>query len=246
MKIGCIAEIPLDPSRLLLTAMSFSIALATFFIIKKFNLSAKSRVGLIYSHLIFLFFPFILFTTNAACGAFCVQNCYNNIYNLIAYSMPTTIATSSIAGFFVIPAMFVFSSKKEMTNKNLVSFVKKYSRLMNIKTPKVYLIDKAKPIAFSFKNFSSAIFLSVGLLDILNKKEIEAIILHELHHIKSKSSLLKVSNLIFRISPLSLIAKFNSDTNEEEGKADRFAVLMQKTNKYITSAKRKLNKFESF
>lgn len=235
----------MDPSRLFLTMLSFSIALVTFFVLKKFNLSTKFKVGLVYSHLLTLFFPFILFTTNAACGALCVQSCYNNVYNLVAYSMPTTILVSSIAGFFVIPGLFLISSKTEVTNKNMMEFVKKYSRIMKIKSPKIYLIDKAKPFAFSFSTFKSAIFLSVGILDILNKKEIEAIILHELAHIKNRSSVLKVSNLIFRISPLSMIAKFNENTSVEELKADEFAAKIQKTVRYINSAKRKLNNFES-
>ena len=244
MQLDCIAEIPLDPARLFLTAFSFSIALGTFFVLKKFNLSAKFRVGLVYSHLLTLFFPFILFTTNVACSALCVQSCYSNIYNLVAYSMPTTILVSSIAGFFVIPALFLVSNKTEVTNKSMMKFVKKYSRIMRIKSPKIYLIDKANPFAFSFRTFRSAIFLSVGILDILNKKEIEAIILHELAHIKNRSSVLKVSNLIFRISPLSMVAKFNENTSEEELKADEFAIKMQKTVRFINSAKRKLNDFE--
>lgn len=245
MRIGCLAEIPLDPPRLFLTAASFSIALLTFFILKKFNLSTKFRVGLIYSHLVTLLFPFILFTTSAACSAMCVQSCYSSIYNLVAYSLPTTIVLSSITGFFVIPALFIFSSKKEITNQSLLKFVRKYSKLMKINTPKVYLIDKAKPIAFSFSSFKSAIFLSVGLIDILNKKEIEAIILHELAHVKNRSSLLKVSNFIFRISPLSIISKFSSDNNGEERLADIFAARIQKTFRHVNSAKRKLDNFES-
>lgn len=246
MRIGCLAEIPLDPPRLFLTALSFSIALATFFILKKFNLSTKFRLGLIYSHLITLIFPFILFTTNTACSAMCISTCYGNIYNLVAYSLLTTVLISSITGFFVIPALFVFSSKKEITNKSLLNFVKKYSKLMKISSPKIYLVDKAKPIAFSFKSFSSAIFMSVGLLDVLNKKEIEAIILHELAHIKNKSSILKVSNFIFRISPFSMIAKFGTENSEEEKNADELAAKIQKTIRYINSAKRKLDNFESF
>jgi len=246
MRIGCLAEIPLDPPRLLLTLFSFSVALAIFFILKRFNLSTKTKVALIYSHLIALFFPFILFTTNAACGAMCVQSCYSNIYNIIAYSLPTTVAVSSVAGFFIIPAMFVFSSKKEISNKKLLNFVAKYSKMLRIKPPKIYLLDKAKPVAFSFKSFKSAIFLSVGLLDLLSKKEIESIILHELAHVKNRSSVLKVSNLVFRFSPLSAIASFSGDTTSEERKADHFAIEIQKTSRYINSSKRKLDKFELF
>jgi len=88
--------------------------------------------------------------------------------------------------------------------------------------------------------------MSVGLLDVLNKKEVEAIILHELAHIKNRSSILKVSNLIFKFSPLSIIAKFNGDTNSEEKRTDEFAIKMQKTRRYIDSSKRKLDRFELF
>lgn len=246
MRVGCLAEVPLDPSRLLLTTISFSIALATFFILKRFNLSTKARVGLIYSHLIALFFPFILFTTNTACGAMCIESCYTNIYNLVAYSMPTTILMSSLTGFFVIPALFVFSSKKEVKNNYLIKIAKKYSKMMRIKAPKIYLVDRAKPMAFSFRSFKSAIFLSVGLLDVLNKKEIEAIILHELAHIKNRSSMMKVTNLIFKLSPLSVITRFNKENNEEERLADEFAARIQQTFRHVTSAKRKLDNFESF
>lgn len=246
MQFGCFAEIPLDPTRLLLTVFSFSAALTSFFILKRFNLSTKSRVALIYFHLTTLFFPFILFTTNAACSAMCVTSCYSNTYNLVAYSLPTTILISSLTGFFIIPALFIFSSKKEITNTSLMKFVKKYSRKIKIQTPKVYLIDKAKPIAFSFRSLKSAIFLSVGVLDILNKKEIEAIILHELAHIRNRSSMLKVTTLILKLSPLSLVAKFNNENNEEEKLADYFAANIQKTIRYINSAKRKLGNFESF
>jgi len=246
MRIGCLAEIPLDPTRLLLTAISFSIALATFFILKRFNFSTKARVGLIYSHLIALFFPFILFTTNAACGAMCIGSCYSNIYNLVAYSMPTTILISSLTGFFAIPALFVFSSKKEITSNSILKIIKKYSKTMKIRTPKLYLVDRAKPLAFSFRSFRSAVFLSVGLLDILNQKEIEAIILHELSHIKNRSSILKVTNLLFRVSPLSIITRFNRDNSEEEKLADAFAAKIQKSFRYVNSAKRKLDNFESF
>jgi dolichol-phosphate mannosyltransferase len=37
-------------------------------VIKKFSLSTKAKVGLIYGHLIFAFFPFVVLTTDAACG----------------------------------------------------------------------------------------------------------------------------------------------------------------------------------
>ena len=96
-------------------------------------------------------------------------------------------------------------------------------------------------MAFSFRNFRSAVFLSVGLFDILKWKEVQAVILHELAHIKQKSSSLKLSTFMLRVfSPLSVLLKFQHKNTEEEEKADLLAIRMQKTDKHIRSARRKL------
>ena len=103
-------------------------------------------------------------------------------------------------------------------------------------------MDKAKPIACSFKSFRSAIFVSVGMLDILSKKEIQAVLLHELAHIKQRSSVLKFSSFLMNVlSPLSLLARFHHDTSKEEREADKFAIRVQRTSKYINSAKKKIS-----
>ena len=116
---------------------------------------------------------------------------------------------------------------------------------MKIKMPKIYIFDNANPIAFSFKSLKSMIFISAGLMDLLNKKEIEAVILHELWHIKRKASILTMSVSLLRFfSPLSLLARFHHDSDKEESHADRFAITTQKTDKHLKSAKTKMDKFE--
>ena len=158
--------------------------------------------------------------------------------------MPSAIAIGTLAGFVVIPSFYMFSSRRQSKNKELVSFVRKYSRLMKIRMPNIYIIDKAKPVAFSFKSFKSAIFISVGMLDILNKKEIQAVLLHELAHIKQKSSIMKFSSSLLRLSPLSVLARFHHDTGKEEHEADMFAIRTQGTPKYIRSAKSKIRNYK--
>ena len=245
MSFACFIGIPIDHTRILLTLLSFSAALVTFAIMNRYKLSTKLKVSFIYAHLITLFFPFVLFTTNIACGMTC-SSCYTNVYSLVAYSLPTTLIASTLAGFVLIPSMFVFTNqKREIKSGELMGFVRNYSRKLNIQIPKIYVVNKAEPVAFSFRSFKSAIFLSIGLLDLLDRKEIEAVILHELAHIQQKSSIIKFSNKILNVfSPLSIVARFSRDSNEEERLADRFVVEMQKTVRYIGSAKKKLREFD--
>lgn len=240
--IGCFAGFSIDVDKVLLTAISISLAILFLYLIKRFNLPTKTKIGLIYGHLTALFFPFVLFTTNFACGAMCMS-CYSDTAAMAGYALPSALMLGTIAGFVVIPAFYTVS-RKRIKNKEILSFVKKYASSLKIKTPKIYIIDRAKPIAFSFKSFRSAIFISVGMLDILNKKEIHAVLLHELAHIKQKSSVLKFSSSLLKLSPLSLLARFHHDTGKEEAEADRYAIKIQKTSKHINSAKKKINNYK--
>ena len=242
--IGCFAGFVVDVDKMVLTAVSLSLAIVFLFAIKKVNLSTKAKIGLIYGHLTLLFFPFVLFTTNFACGAMCMS-CYTDTAAMIGYSLPTALIFATLSGLVVIPTFYTFSTKRQVKNKEIISFVKKYSSKLKIKAPKIYLVDKAKPVAFSFKSFRSAIFISVGVFDIMNKKEIHAVILHELAHIKQKSSVLKFSSSILNIfSPLSLLARFHHDTGKEEEEADRLAMKIQGTSRHINSAKRKIKNYK--
>ncbi len=245
MILGCFAGFIIDADKLLLMASSFSFAIIAVLILRKFKFSTKAKVGLIYSHLIFLFFPFVVLTTTAVCSVGCMP-CANNLANLVALALPTTLLFSTIAGFFVIPGFYMFFNKKaEIKNTHILRFVKMRSTNMKIKTPKVYIIDNINPVAFSFRSFKPMVFVSAGLTELLNKKEIEAVLLHELGHLKRKASVLTMSVSILRFfSPLSLLARFHHDSDIEETYADKFAIRIQKTDKYIRSAKQKIDEFE--
>ena len=239
--IGCFAGFVVD-EKTLLAALSLSLAIFFLVAIKKFNLPTKTKVGLIYGHLILLSFPFVLLTTNFACGAMCMS-CYSDGLAMAGYALPSSVALGTLIGLVVIPSFYMFSSKRQTKDRKIISFVKKISRRMKIKAPNIYIIDKAKPLAFSFKSFRSAIFISVGMLDILSKKEAQAVLLHEMAHIKQKSSVMKFSSSLLKLSPLSILARFHHDMGKDEEEADKFAIQVQGTSKYVRSAKRKISKF---
>jgi Zn-dependent protease with chaperone function len=243
--IGCLADFVIDPGTFSLILISLSLAVISLYVLKKHSFSIKSRTLLIYGHLTFLFFPFILYGTHVGCGVLCMP-CYENVLHLVSYVLPTTLIASTLAGFVALPTLYTVSSKKMMIkNKPISDFVKKNSKKINIKIPRIYAIDNVKPMAFSFRSYISAIFLSVGLMEILNKKETEAVLLHELAHIKQKSSILKLSDHILRFfSPLSLLSGFHHDSSKDEKEADDFVIRVQGTDKYLFAAKGKINEYE--
>lgn len=247
MNLGCFTGIIIEPAKPTLSIISFFIVLVTLFILKKTKMSTTLKISIIYAHLTALIFPFVLYSTHLGCGATCMS-CYTNTLTLVSIALPTTIFLSTLAGLFIIPSLYMFSNRKLIIkNKNILNFVEKKSKKMGIKSPKIYAIDSSRPIAFSFRSFISAIFMSIGIFDILNKKEIESVVLHELYHIKQNSSIIKFSNIIIRLfSPLALLANFNHDINKEEINADRFVIKEQKTSKYLKSAKKKINKYNKF
>ena len=247
---ACFAGITIDSSKIMLSVFSISLAILIIFLLKKFNFSNKSKIGLMYSHLVFLFYPLVLLTTQTTCGLLCISTCYNSpnsMANLMLLSLPTTLLISTIVGSFAIPLYYIKTNKQRQIESGWIfNFVRKHSKTLNIKQPKIFAIDKANPLAFSFRYFKSAVFLSVGLFDILSKKELEAVILHELAHVREKTSALKLSLSFFRIfSPASLIVKFHHERVNEERKADKVASSMQKTNKYVKSARSKIQKYDS-
>jgi len=150
---------------------------------------------------------------------------------------------AAVLGLVIAPFLFIrkhLRNATEMKNNYLTKFLNKHSD----KILGIYLLDMAKPIAFSTCNFKHRIFISVGILDLLTRKETEAVLLHELAHINNKSSLLKSSTFVLRLfSPLSSFSTFHNELSREEIKADKFAIKSQGTNRHLKTAKRKIDGF---
>lgn len=224
-----------DPVKMSVASASIIAAIAVFAFLRKDSIQMKWKALAVYAHLSLLIFPIIFFALTMHCGA----DCNTPLTNMVLYSLPLTVLFAGFAGFVVIPVLFLRTGS-EIKGGFAVSFVKNQSEKMGIKAPKVYLAKTGKAAAFSFKSVFSAIFVSERLLSMLNRKELEAVLLHELAHISSKSSVFKVSAFLMNFSPLSLFNSFGGDLTLEEKKADTFVVKAQKTNKHLLSAKRKM------
>lgn len=228
-----------DPIKMSIVSSSIIAAIAVFLLLRKNTMHIKWKVLGIYAHLSFLIFPIIFFALTMHCSA----DCNTPLVNMVLYSLPLTVLFAGFSGFVAIPALFLRTGSG-MKSGYISSFVKNQSKKMNINAPKIYFARTGKSVAFSFRSVFSAIFVSKKLLSILNKKEMEAVLLHELAHISSKSSVFKVSAFLMNFSPLSLFNSFGNDLSLEEKKADAFVIKTQKTDRHLMSAKRKMEKSE--
>lgn len=233
---------PLVEIRAFLMILSFSFAAFSFLLLRRQVFTTRSRLFLIYTHLASLAFPPILFATHFGCIAMCLS-CATSLTSLLALALPFTIGATALTGFVVIPTFFTYANRTRRMGGWMFSFVSRQTRRLGIGNPKIYLLDRAEPVAFSFRTVRSAIFLSVGLTELLNKKELQAVLLHELAHIAHKASVTKISELLLRFSPFSLLRSFSRSDDAEERRADAFAANAQGSSRWLNSAKRKIGEY---
>ncbi|MBI4176602.1 MAG: M48 family metalloprotease [Candidatus Aenigmarchaeota archaeon] len=240
---ACFVEVVIDNSKFILAGVSVALAVAAFTFLKMRRLSSKAKIGLIYAHLFGLFFPISLFTTNAACGFLCLP-CFESPLGLAVLAVPSALLFSTVAGFVVIPLYFLYSGRSvEVKGTAITSFISRHSKTLGIRPPRVYAVKNPRPFAFSFRSFRSAIVISIGMMDILRRKELEAVILHELAHVKSRASVLKLSASLMRFSPFWILKSFHRELDIEEAAADKYVQIVQGTYKYLKGAKIKVNEY---
>ncbi len=221
-----------DPGKMLIIVVSMLLGIAAILAWKKY-----SKPWMLYAHLMLVLSPLFYFALSINCSFSLVKGllswCTALFAKFVIYIVPPLMALSFIGGYLLIPRLYKLIAKP----LSLKSF-KELCVLTGIKA-ELYLVDKAKPVAFAL---GKKIFISVGMFELLSKKELEAVLLHELHHVKARSSWNKFSAGFVRM--FSPIAWFSvSSVEREEKAADLFSVKMQKNGAYLRSAKRKVGVF---
>ncbi|MBI2670912.1 M48 family metalloprotease [Candidatus Woesearchaeota archaeon] len=232
-----------SPINLTIVILSIAIALISIILLNTKKFALKTKQYFIYSHIFFLVFPFIFYLFFNGCHSL-FPGC-NKLRAIILMLILSSIITFVI-GIVTTPLLFLKKIKKKAAlnkNKYLESFVSKISDSLKIKKPDIYIIKDDEPYAFSY--IKSSIFISSRLLNLLSKKELEAVILHEVYHTKNSSSWFKFSTLFLKVSPLAAFTSIIDDINREEVNADKFTIFTQKTNRHINKAKLKIRKYNS-
>ncbi|MEM4254754.1 MAG: M56 family metallopeptidase [Candidatus Norongarragalinales archaeon] len=229
-----------NPVNVTLSITSLALALLLFLKLNDKTLSHKQRISLVYLHLAFLFAPLVFLALSISCQVASIT-CAVTITQFLLYSLPLIIIGTVIAGFIMLPRYYKQTSLK--APQGLRRFVENEARRLKLsKTPELRSLDSGKPSAFTLGFFNPSIFVSVGMQETLNKKEIEAVLLHELAHVKNASSWFKFSSALLKaFSPFAAVRSFGFSVDTEELKADSYAASRQDTCRHLDSAKRKVS-----
>lgn len=222
--------------------LSLILSLAFYFMFYRSE-QIRLKIHFLILHVFFIFFPFVYTALMWKCVMPTIMCTPKMMIFLIAIGAVFSILLS----YFILPYVYDWSINKNMIKKGYYKdFVSRTSKSIKVKEPKIYLINDIKPYAYSITNLNPSIFVSVGLFELLTKKETEAVLLHELYHHKSRTYFWKFSiNMLRMFTPLATFISDAEPTEKEERMADMFAEEMQKTNKYLSSAKKKIVEFSS-
>lgn len=157
-------------------------------------------IGLL-SYLVFVMFRFVpsfkhaVFHTVYLCQTF-LQNIPSGIVFLFGIAVLYAILQLMISQYrgYTLKKTFRYQKHKPLILNRL-------ENLYELKN-KIILLNDKKPLAFCMGIFTPKIYLSSGLLKIMNNKELEAVILHEKYHMENKDNLFLVGlhflkNLLF-------------------------------------------------
>jgi len=227
------------PAYVLLTLLSLTLAIISFVQARQNKFSIGTRLFLLYAHLAFIITPFALLSYSVGCSV----PAYDCSAKSLIYSIPILlggiIAVASVFGFVAGPRLYARALGAQIWN-GTPSLRGTLSRHGSPRI-KLHTLNTAKPLAFSYGN---RIFLSIGMIELLTAKELEAVVLHELGHVSHRSSWLKAGRLVAKFaSPLAHFSNWNETLSAEERYADAYAVSVQKTARYIENAREKVEAF---
>ncbi len=226
----CLAAFEQNPLGVATMAVFGSIALLSLYKMAAKH-SMRSRIRWSYPLVFSLLFIVTYFSFSMVCHA-STSLCSDHA---ILYSIPSAIIGALLFGYIILPRIYLAWSKGRLSEV--------LSKYLPESVP-VYVADSGKPYAFSYGGFKRWIVVSQGMIDVLSKKELHAVLLHEYGHLTVNSSLYKASRVIYsKIPVLHAFLDGRKLDDEEEIRADAFAARAQGTAKYLDSAKRKLENY---
>lgn len=226
-----------NPLHLSVLIFSWALALITFLYWRE-----HPQARYLYAHLFFLLVPLLDFAVGVPCQTPFLQGlqtfCSVVITRTVILLIPVALVLAVVLGYCVAPAMY----KRMYGAKPLKGArYRELARAAGIPDARFWVLDTAKPVAFSF---GRDVLMSVGMFELLAKKEQDAVMFHELGHVRQQSSVSKFSLWLARLfSPLAHFASVGAHVGAEEHAADRFAAQLQGTMKHVRAAKQKLRAF---
>ena len=163
---------------------------------------------------------------------FVLSQAYGNptiLYGAIIFSLGMNIFSYWFSDKVVL-SMYQAQPVTRESNTSLWNVVENLSITAGLPMPKVYIIPDASPNAFATgrNKEHAAVAVTAGLLQLLNKTELEGVIAHELSHIGNRDILLStvVIILVGFISLLSNIFLRTQFLRNRDRKNDAGAIFM--------------------
>ncbi|MBI5035821.1 M48 family metalloprotease [Candidatus Micrarchaeota archaeon] len=228
-----------DGTKMTLVGASLFVALALVLASRNNAFSARAKTAFLYGHLAFLLFPIVFFAASLTCKE--LGMCEVSLTRSLLFTIPIAAILALAGGLFVVPLLH--RARGLPADARTLKMVRSCAREMGMAAPDVLVVDSGKPEAYSVRGLKPTIFVSVGMLEVLSKKELEAVVIHELCHLKEDSHALKnVAVFLGSFYPRAMAALMSPSAmiSAEENKADGQAVISQKTAAHIRAAKSKI------
>lgn len=142
------------------------------------------------------------------------------------YISLTVAGLQYLIGPFIIELFFNIKFERyiKYTDPELHEFIERTCSKLRMPMPKVGFIDDGNPNAFTYGHIpkNARIVLTTGLMDVLTKEELEAVVAHELGHIKNYDFILMT---IVSVIPM-LLYQIYAFTNRNKGNPAYLVGLM--------------------
>ncbi len=190
---------PVYPESILFVSITLSVAL--FFAAFYFKNDLKRLIGFRLASIAFL--STALFTLGLIFnGHFILKN--------LPFIIPGIGIGSYLLSYLFSFYLVKFSYKPiSFENKTYRRFLSRISKRLKIKVPSLYIFLSKEPKAFVVDGFRKAIFLSDSLVERLDKNSLNAVLLHEVYHLKRGTGVVKnlinsLATLDFKIIPVPI------------------------------------------
>ncbi|OQY66069.1 hypothetical protein B6D29_03295 [Microgenomates bacterium UTCPR1] len=195
------------------------------------------------------YLPFLFHST--------IYYCQNIIRTVSVQLLPTLVGRPLFIGllailgligirFFTLTYNFLKERKKFQHATLSYGELQKLARGLTIEN-QVRMIKTNRPLAICFGIFRPKIYISTGLLKIVNYSELRAILTHEKYHLDNRDNLVMLAaSVVQNLFPFFPIIKdlIKHYRIQRELGADAYAVTGHNDNKYLVSALEKLIRYE--
>ncbi len=205
------------------------------------TMSNRVKIALIYGSIVLTVFPIFHYVYAKTCGSVMIS-CGK--WHALLYSLMGSLGIALVALLLLTPLLVRWRKQRVQPGTDLDARVRMLATAVGVKVPRVYVKDSAQPVAYTVSHISPLIIISVGMLELLDQDELDAVLLHELGHIRQRTGLLKTARSMLRLMlPIAGFNAFGKELDEEESRADMVAAHVQGTTEHLLSAKERLSLF---